>query len=72
MYEIFLAEYGLDPIAIDTRWTDEMFLLIMEKLGDRKKREAEAANPNSKPDKRPMRERLRQAGFTFNPHKKKK
>lgn len=70
MYEVFLAEYGLDPIAIDDRWTDEMFLLILEKLGQRKKREAHATNPEPK-DKRTIVQRLSMAGFAINPHLEK-
>ena len=41
-----LCEYGLDPPAIDRRWTDELFLLMLEKMADRKRREAESLDPN--------------------------
>ena len=41
-----LAEYGLDPISIDRRWTDELFLLMLEKLAERKRRQADAMNPD--------------------------
>jgi hypothetical protein len=48
---------------------------MMEKLGRRKKREAEAMNPEKQTPKGPslpITERLAKAGFSINPHKKAK
>jgi len=48
---------------------------MMEKLGRRKKREAEAMNPEKQTPKSPslpITERLAKAGFSINPHKKAK
>lgn len=42
VYEIMMVEWGLDPITIIDRWTDEMMDLMLDKLIDRKKREASA------------------------------
>lgn len=42
VYEIMMVEWGLDPIAIVDRWTDEMMDLMLDKLIDRKKQESEA------------------------------
>jgi len=40
LFELLLAEWGLDPVYITENWTDELLNLMVNKLADRKHREA--------------------------------
>lgn len=54
VYEIVMMEWGLDPLSVIDRWTDELLELMLDKLIERKRREAKAwgkSTSNPEPNK---------------------
>jgi hypothetical protein len=43
LLEIAAAEWGADPVRITERWSDELLILMVDKLCERRRRENEDA-----------------------------
>lgn len=47
-FELAMSEWEKDPVYIREKWTEELLLLMMDKLGERKRMEAEAMSGTKK------------------------
>ena len=61
MLELVMAEWGADPVRITETWTDELLMLMVDRLAARRQREnddAEKAQERAKTG-RPRQTRMR-------------